>query len=150
MRIKDALSGLRQFLATESLLKMIKDAFYFTLKALFAIKIFQFLPWLFGHYKNGLIRRVRLISKYMTSKPGQQTIAIQILPNISRSKEKEISQKVKKHFTWKNHTQNAMEKLFRDSFLENEHWGYLWINNSLKFYKACLHCMPRWRLSKYT
>ena len=35
----------------------------------------------------------------MTSKPGQQTIAIQILPNISRSKEKEISQKVKKHFT---------------------------------------------------
>ena len=29
----------------------------------------------------------------MTSKPGQQTIAIQILPNISRSKEKEISQK---------------------------------------------------------
>ena len=50
-------------------------------------------------YKNGLIRRLRLISKHMNSKPGQQTIAIQILPNISRSKGKEISQEVKKHFT---------------------------------------------------
>ena len=49
----------------------------------------------------------------------------------------------------KNHTQNAMEKLFPDSFLQNQHWGYLRIN-SLKFYKACLHCMPRWRPSKST
>ena len=29
--VKGALSGLRQFLATESPLKMVKDAFYFTL-----------------------------------------------------------------------------------------------------------------------
>ena len=42
---KDALSGLRQFLATESPLKMMKNAFYFTLKTLFvlALKIFKFL-----------------------------------------------------------------------------------------------------------
>ena len=40
---KDALSGLRQFLATESPLKMMKNAFYFTLKALFGLKIFKFL-----------------------------------------------------------------------------------------------------------
>ena len=40
---KGALSGLRQLLATESSLKMIKNAFYFTLKALFILKIFQFL-----------------------------------------------------------------------------------------------------------
>ena len=32
---KGALSGLRQFLATESLLKMMKKAFYFTSEALF-------------------------------------------------------------------------------------------------------------------
>ena len=31
---KDALSGLRQFLATENLFKIMKKAFYFTLKAL--------------------------------------------------------------------------------------------------------------------
>ena len=37
--------------------------------------------------KDGLIRKLRLISKFTTaSQPGQQTIAIQILPNISRIK----------------------------------------------------------------
>ena len=40
---KDALSGLRQFLATESPLKMMKSAFYVTSKALFILKIFKFL-----------------------------------------------------------------------------------------------------------
>ena len=39
--LKGALSGLRQFLATESPLKMIKNDFHFTSKALF--KIFRFL-----------------------------------------------------------------------------------------------------------
>ena len=38
-------------------------------------------------YKNGLIRKVRLISKFMTSQPGQQTVGIHILPNISRTKD---------------------------------------------------------------
>ena len=37
-------------------------------------------------YKNGLIRKVKLISKFMTSQPGKQTIAIHTLPNISRIK----------------------------------------------------------------
>ena len=36
-----ALSGLRQFLAAESLLKMTKKAFYFTIKPLFVLKIFK-------------------------------------------------------------------------------------------------------------
>ena len=40
---KGALSGLRQFLATGSRLKVMKNAFYFTLKALFVLKIFKFL-----------------------------------------------------------------------------------------------------------
>ena len=38
-------------------------------------------------YKNGLIRKITLILKFMTSQPGSQTIAIHILPNISRSKD---------------------------------------------------------------
>ena len=33
----------------ESPLKMIKNAFYFILKAFFVLKIFKFLSWLFGH-----------------------------------------------------------------------------------------------------
>ena len=37
--IKGALSGLRQFLATESPLKMMKNVFDFTSKALFLLKI---------------------------------------------------------------------------------------------------------------
>ena len=40
---KGALSCLRQILATESLLKMMKNAFNFTLKAFFVLKIFNFL-----------------------------------------------------------------------------------------------------------
>ena len=39
--------------------------------------------------KNGLIRKIRLISKFMTLQPEKQTIAIHILPYISRSKDNE-------------------------------------------------------------
>ena len=41
--LKGALSGLRQFFTTESPLKIMKNAFYFTSKALFVLKIFNFL-----------------------------------------------------------------------------------------------------------
>ena len=30
-------------------IEMIKNAFYFILKAIFILKIFKFLSWLFGH-----------------------------------------------------------------------------------------------------
>ena len=43
INFKGALSGLRQFLATESPLKMMKNAVYFTSKALFVLKIFNFI-----------------------------------------------------------------------------------------------------------
>ena len=44
---------------------------YFIFKALFFLKISKFLPRLFGHVeKNSLIRKIRLILKFMTSKPG--------------------------------------------------------------------------------
>ena len=41
-------------------------------------------------YKNGLIGKVRLISKLMTSQPGKQTITIHTLPNISRCKVNQV------------------------------------------------------------
>ena len=41
----------------------------------------------FVMYQNSLIEKVRLISKFMTSQPGKQTIVILILSNISRSKD---------------------------------------------------------------
>ena len=37
-------------------------------------------------WKNALIRKLRLISKFMTSQPGKQTNAIHTFPNISRTK----------------------------------------------------------------
>ena len=71
----------------ESPLKTIKNAFYFIVKALFVLKIFQvFVTTFWSCRKNGLIRKIRLTSKFMTSQPGLQAIAIHILPNISQSK----------------------------------------------------------------
>ena len=89
-----------------------KNAFYFIIKALFVLKVFKSLSWLFWSCrKNGLIKKLRLIwpvwlngwvfvyelsgygfeshctqliSKLMMSQPGKRTR--HILPNISRSK----------------------------------------------------------------
>ena len=36
--------------------------------------------------KNNLIRKISLISKFLTSQPGSQTVTIHILPNISQNK----------------------------------------------------------------
>ena len=49
-----ALLGLRQFLATESPLKMMENAFYFTSNTLFVLKIFKFLSGHFGHVSRQL------------------------------------------------------------------------------------------------
>ena len=55
----------------DSRTKMMKIAFYLILKALFVVKIFKFLSWLFGHVeKMAWLRKIRLISKIMTSQPG--------------------------------------------------------------------------------
>ena len=62
----------------------------------------------------------------MMSQHGKQTIAMQISPNISKSKD---NQKMKfdqlieyniRNIFLKNHTQNVVEKLFPDPFVENK------------------------------
>ena len=70
----------------ENPLKLMGNAFYFILKALFILEIFQFFVTFWSCRENGLIRKVRLTSKFMASQPGLQTIAIHILLNISQSK----------------------------------------------------------------
>ena len=50
--VKGAVSGLKQFLTTENPLKLIRNAFYFILKAVFVLMIFKFLFWLFGHVEK--------------------------------------------------------------------------------------------------
>ena len=72
-----------------------ENAFYFILKALFILEIFQFFVTTFWSCReNGLIRKVRLTSKFMTSQPGLQTIAIHILPNISQSKATQLDSEI--------------------------------------------------------
>ena len=46
--------GLRQFLATESSLRMMKNACYFMLKALFVLAMFTLSSWLFGYAEKRL------------------------------------------------------------------------------------------------
>ena len=48
---------------------------------LFLVKSPEFLVM----QENDLIRKLRLISKFMTSQTGSQIITIHILPNISKS-----------------------------------------------------------------
>ena len=69
------------------------------------------------------MRKLRLISKFITSQTGQQRIAIQILSIISRSKSIQtitfgqlIEHNMKNVFL-KSFTQNMVEKLFPDRFI---------------------------------
>ena len=73
-----------------------------------------------------MIRKIRLISKIMTSQPGKQTIAIHILPYISRSKDNQtvkfgqlIEYNMTKIFVGKSYP-NVMEKLVPNPFLKNQ------------------------------
>ena len=54
---------------------MMKNAFYFTVKVLFILKIYQFLCWLFSHIKKRLDKKDEVI---MMSQPGKQIIATYI------------------------------------------------------------------------
>ena len=69
-------------------LKVMKYDFYFILKALFVLKIFKLMSWLFGHRKKmaWFGRYLGLISKFMTSQPGLKTIAVHILLNITKQR----------------------------------------------------------------
>ena len=58
--LKCRLSALRRFLVTESLLKIMKNTFYFIWKAFFNPNIFQFLSRLFGHNGKRLDKKTNV------------------------------------------------------------------------------------------
>ena len=71
-------------------------------------------------YKNGLIRKIRLISKFMTSQLSKLATAIHILPNISRSKDNQtmksgqlIECNIKNIFVEKSYTKYGGETIPR-------------------------------------
>ena len=73
-------------MATESPLKMMKNVFYFTLNDLLFLRYLSFCLDLFFMYKNGLIRKIRLVLKFMTSQRGYQNNCNAHIANIPRSK----------------------------------------------------------------
>ena len=126
-----------------------ENAFYFTLKAFFILKVFKHLLWF---HKKGLIRKIWLILKIMTS---QQTIAIHKLPNISRSKGNQkmkldqlIEYNMRYVFVEKPRTKCGGETIPRPckTWLRNLD---LWIN-SVKFQTVWFYCMLIWGLSKHS
>ena len=66
---------------------MIKNAFYFNLKALFIIlRYLNFCTDFYGDVRKQLDKKTKVNFKFMTSKIGKQINKKTILPNISRSK----------------------------------------------------------------
>ena len=80
------------------------------------------MSFLFSHVKTALIRKKRLVSKFMMSQPGKQTIVMHILTNIPKNKGNQamkfgqlIEYNMRKNIL-KNHKQNEVEKLFQTLF----------------------------------
>ena len=69
---------------------MTKNAFYLTVNAFFVLKLFKLLSWFLVKKISNFIKKIKLISKFMTSQPGKKIIAIHILPNFSGRKDNQI------------------------------------------------------------
>ena len=52
------------FWTTENPVKMMKNVFYFTAKALFILKIFKSLSWLFGHVSKRVDKKDKINFKF--------------------------------------------------------------------------------------
>ena len=96
---------------------------HFPVKTPFLHKTSRYLSFCLGllvMYKNGLIRKIRLISKFMTSQLSKLATAIHILPNISRSKDNQtmksgqlIECNIKNIFVEKSYTKYGGETIPR-------------------------------------
>ena len=70
-----------------------------------------------------MVRKTRLISNFMTSQPGLQTVAISILHNISQSKEnqtikfRQLIKNNKRNNFLQNYAENETRRLFPDLFI---------------------------------
>ena len=100
LSIKGALSGLRQFLASESPLKKMKDAFYFTWKVLFVLRIFKFLFLLF-------VFTIHIFTNISRTKGNQATKFGQLIEHniqnifLEKSYIKCIRETISRHFSKK-------------------------------------------------
>ena len=179
---KGTLTGLRQFLATGSPLKINTKCFLCYLKCSFCSWIFPFLFWIFGLVGKQLDNKAKIyfsvdtgrklnVHKTFRSRPGRllnvlctfnlrpvsagfkiyditkqiyrQLLTIQILLNVSRSKDNQkketslVNSIYHEAFFLKNDTQYVVEKLVPKLFLKNQNSAYIWIN-SLKVWYCLL------------
>ena len=67
--VTGALSDQRKFLAADNPLKKMKNAFYFTLKALSFLRYLNVFFDFFVMWKNSSMRKITLISKFLMSQP---------------------------------------------------------------------------------
>ena len=71
--------------------------------------------------ESSLIRKIRLVSKFLSARSGKHEIAIHILPNISKRKGNQTmkSGQFRQNFFREIHTKNVVEKLFSEPFPKN-------------------------------
>ena len=117
---KGALSGLRQFLVTEIHLQIMKNAFYFTLKTLFVLKIFKFLSWIFLSCRKTARLEDFSNFKFYDVRTWLTNNAIHILANNWRSKDNQtmnfgqlIEHNMRKIFIEKSYTKCGGETNLR-------------------------------------
>ena len=149
-KLKSALSGLRQFLSTESPLKVIKNVFYFPSKALFILEIFKFLSWLFSLVAKRLDKKDKVIFKFYDVKTW-----------LKNNRTTHIAQYFKKQSQSDNEMWSVNRMNLRNIFLEKSHTKCdgetspkpvsenLKLGISLRFYPVCFYCMPSWELLKH-
>ena len=124
-----------------------KNAFYFTSKVFFVLKMFKLLSWLFGHVAKRLGKKDQISFRfyYITAwlKNNCNTHISQYLEKYRQSHNDIWSvnrMQREKHFCWK-----IIRKMWRrkgsQTFFEKL--------KLLKLYTVCFYCMPRWGLSKF-
>ena len=77
--------------------------------------------------KNGLIRKIRLVSKFMTSQPGKQTIA-HYLRKLMQSDNEIWSVNRTQHFPWKI-IRKVWWRNYSQNFLKSQNCAYLWMKS---------------------
>ena len=102
-----------------------KNAFYFTSKALFILKVFNFLSWLFGRVAKQLDVRDKVNFKIYDVTAWLTNNCNTHIAHISRSKGNQaikfgqITDYNMRNIFLKNHTQTVVQKLVPDLFMKN-------------------------------
>ena len=116
----------------------------YTLKARFVLKIFNFCLEFFVMQKNGLIRKIRIISKFMAVNKELKYVYWPNLKKQGQSGNEIIEYNMTNIFIEKSYRKCGGETI-SSPLLKNQNWAYLWIN-ILKFFTVCFYFMPNWGL----